>query len=217
MEECLVVADFRSALQEATAPLHDRIDALFGAFDLADCGGLARFLVAQAIGMAACQPRVARFGRESLGCDAPDYNQVLTRDLAMLGVDAAHLPCFALAGELGNAGGDAWADAGVFYVVAGSRMGAAVLRDRAIAPMPGGPAHGVCGFFAVGEGPAMWRLFRIWLGREAGAGEGGLPAMIEAAKATFELFARAGQWAAAQPDLARIDQAAGAGREGFAA
>jgi hypothetical protein len=85
-------------------------------------------------------------------------------------------------------------------------MGAAVLRDRATALTPAGPANSSCGYFIVGEGPAMWRLYRQWLAREAAADlptSAGLPAIIAAAQATFGLFAQAGQWVAAQPAMPR--------------
>ncbi len=192
----MVAGDYRSALRLATAPLHAEIDALFGAFDLGQRDGLTRFLTAQAIGMRACQPRATRFGKRSLGCSAPDYLAVLTADLVVMEADAVQLPRLELS--------EAIADAGVFYVLAGSRMGAAVLRDRATAPTPGGPANGVCGYFAVGEGPAMWRLFREWLTSEeraslAGTAPSPLPAILDAATATFRLFAEAAHWAAGQP------------------
>ena len=151
----------------------------------------------QAIGMQACQPHATRFGRNTLGCHAPDYYRMLQHDLVILGVDAAQLPCFDLA--------DDTTDAGVFYVVAGSRMGAAVLRNRATAPTPVGIANGVCGYFMPGEGPAMWRRFREWL---VGTPDD-LAAMIEGAKAAFHLFAQAGQWAADQPVLPPLQGARG--------
>lgn len=203
MEKRLVVGDYRAALQTATAPLHVEIDALFGAFDLADRDGLTRFLMAQAIGMQACQSHIGRFSHQAFGRNAPDYEQVLLVDLATLGVDAAKMPRLEL--PINAAGG-----AGVFYVVAGSRMGAAVLRQRATASTPIGPAHSVCGYFAPGDGPAMWRLFRQWLQNAAGPDD--LPAMIEGAKATFHLFAQAAQWAAAQPPTVLPD-----GNKGLAA
>jgi heme oxygenase len=192
MEGYLAVCDYRSALRSATAPLHGEIDELFGAFDLADRDGLTRFLVAQAIGMRACQPRTTRFGRQQLGCSAPDYSAMLQQDLAMLGIATDRLPQFDLAEDM--------ADAGVFYVVAGSRMGAAVLRNRATAPTPAGPANTACNYFTATEGSAMWRLFREWLS-VAGGPPAELAAMIEAAGATFQLFAQAAEWVAAQPLL----------------
>jgi heme oxygenase len=150
------VCDYRSALQTATAPLHADIDAQFGGFDLADRDGLTRFLAAQAIGMAACQPRITRFGRDTLGCTAPDYRRILLNDLAALGVDAAQLPRLELADRCAeDAAATAAADAGTFYVVAGSRMGAAVLRDRATALTPAGPANSSCGYFIAGDVAAI--------------------------------------------------------------
>lgn len=187
----MVDCDYRLALQKATAPLHNEIDALFGDFDLAYPDGLARFLTAQAISLRACQPQITRFGEQRLGCTAPDYSQVLQIDMAILGLDTQQLPGLGL--PLGSS------DAGVFYVVAGSRLGAAVLRDRATALTLAGPAHSACGYFSVGDGPAMWRLFRQWLAGANGPTPDDLPAMIAAAKATFQLFAQAAQWAAAAP------------------
>ena len=213
----MALCDYRLALQSATAPLHAEIDALYGLFDLAERDGLARFLAAHAIGMRACQPRTTRFGRQGLDTHAPDYSAMLVRDLAVLGIDAALLPQLELAdGDLPH--GDLRADAGIFYVVAGSRMGAAVLRDRATAPTPDGPARSTCGYFVVGEGPAMWRLFREWLAREgrADTAPDGLPTMIAAARASFALFALAAQWAAAQSALPRLTGTAPAPEESAA-
>jgi|SRR5579863_8541614 len=223
MERGLIVRDYRSALQTATAPLHGEIDALFGAFDLGRRDGLTRFLMAQAIGMAACQPHTQRFGQAKLGCSPPDYGEVLKADLAALGVHGEQLPRLSLPGNFESDWFENdWAGAGIFYVVAGSRMGAAVLRKRATALTPGGPAHSVCGYFAVGEGPAMWRLFREWLAdsalrngglasegpaNAAGGVPSGLAVMIGAATATFQLFAAAAHLATGQtlPPLSSID------------
>lgn len=192
----MVICDYRSALQSATAPQHREIDAMFGAFDLTRRHGLTQFLTAQAIGMQACQPHAARFAQDVLGGAAPDYERLLQVDLAALGVDANHLPRVELPAHIGLP--QIW-DAGVFYVVAGSRMGAAVLRQRATALTPGGPAHSACGYFTTGDGPAQWRQFRQWLA-SAAVSPGDLPGMIAAAKATFDLFAQAARLAAAGPD-----------------
>jgi heme oxygenase len=196
-ETHLTSGDFRVDLHAATAPHHREIDALFGRFDLTQRQGLTRFLAAHAIGMRACQPVIARFGETALGCAPPDYAGILARDLAALGVAAAQLPIANLPGDIcGESSG-----AGVFYVVAGSRMGAAVLRNQATAMTPRGPAHTACGYFAQGEGPAVWRLFRLWLSQQsehaaAGRAAVDLPGMIGAAKAAFQLFADAADLAA---------------------
>jgi heme oxygenase len=212
MERRLAVCDYRSALRSATAPLHGQIDALFGTFDLSDRDGLTRFLVAQAIGMRACQPIISRFGRGRLGHDGPDWLAIIRQDLAMLSVAAERLPQFELAADI--------ADPGVFYVVAGSRMGAAVLRKQATALTPAGPASASCGYFAADGGPVMWRLFREWLADQASTDEASEPAelaaMVHAAEATFQLFARAAEWAAAQPVLPAI-ASTGTATEGLAA
>jgi heme oxygenase len=187
-------------LRSATARLHEEIDAQFSGFDLAEGAGLAAFLSAQAIALRECQPRVDRFGREVLGCAPIDYAQIAASDLANLGVDAALLPQVWLPREI--------ADAGVFYVVAGSRMGAAVLRQRATALTPTGVAQDVCGFFAIGEGPGQFRLFRQWLAQRPAEA---VAAISYAATATFHLFAQAAklaaQDAAGMPDTHTGDDA----------
>ncbi|HUD29641.1 MAG TPA: biliverdin-producing heme oxygenase [Novosphingobium sp.] len=118
--------DLLSQLREATGPSHERLDASFGSLDLARRHDLARFLAAHAIGLAPLFPVFRAFVEGELGLSCPDYPAMLAEDLAALGVDAQALPVL----DVPAAIAPPEAAAGVGYVICGSRLGLAMIRQR---------------------------------------------------------------------------------------
>lgn len=119
-----VLPDMLSQLREATGPAHESLDASFGALDLSQRTGLARFLAAHAMGLEPLFPSFRAFVERELALECPDYPAMLRADLDVLGV--GELPTVPTPDGLDAAG----ADAGLSYVVCGSRLGLAVLRQR---------------------------------------------------------------------------------------
>lgn len=119
-----VLPDMLSQLREATGQAHESLDASFGALDLSQRVGLARFLAAHAMGLEPLFPAFRTFVERELQLECPDYPAMLRADLDALGV--GELPATAVAEGLDAPG----ADAGISYVVCGSRLGLAVLRQR---------------------------------------------------------------------------------------
>jgi heme oxygenase len=107
-------------LREATAASHATLDGAFGSLDLATRGDYVRFLSGHAIGMAPLYASFHTFVTDDLGMDCPDYPAMLRQDLAALGVDGSQLPAIDPAAELTPQGSG--------YVVAGSRLGLAMIR-----------------------------------------------------------------------------------------
>ena len=118
----------RFALREATAADHERVDAAFADFDLADRDSYAAFLVAQA---GALLPTETGLDRADAARVLPDWSErrrsaLLREDLAELGLeaegDADPVSIEGVEGVLGAA-----------YVLEGSRMGGRMLA-RQVAP-----------------------------------------------------------------------------------
>ena len=108
-------------LREATRKSHATLDAAFGSLDLLRKEDYARFLRGHAIGMASLFVPFRRFVESDLGMNCPDYLAMLATDLSALGPadDRASLE---------PAGAVTPAAAG--YVVAGSRLGLAMIRKQ---------------------------------------------------------------------------------------
>lgn len=107
----------RQHLREGTRAAHDRVDAVMGSFDLTSRDGLAGFLDAQLRAL------------ENLALSPPPYGlppvtlgTLLAADLETLG--------FRPVPSVPPAAGDEDAALGAYYVVAGSRLGAQILRKR---------------------------------------------------------------------------------------
>ena len=179
-----------AALRAATAADHDRVDALFGGYDLADRESYARFLVAHARAVPAVETALAAFGRLPGGvARAP----LLTEDLADLDVAPPSALAFALPD-------DAAAGWGALYVLEGSRLGGAMLARQVGAGLPGR-------YLGAGHGPGGWRA--VLAGLEAAAeGSAWLERAVAAARATFALYGRA-----VEASAGKVRRRAGAGDE----
>jgi heme oxygenase len=118
----------RAALRAGTAAEHDRVDALFGAFDLSERAHYGRFLQAQAAAFLPVEAAVDAAGGPELLRDWPERRRsgLLVRDLAALGLAVpAPAPAPPLACKA--------AALGAIYVLEGSRLGGALLR-RSVKP-----------------------------------------------------------------------------------
>ncbi|EHJ60473.1 heme oxygenase protein [Novosphingobium pentaromativorans US6-1] len=180
-----LVPDMLTELRAATAEAHARLDRAFGALDLADRDGLTRFLSAHAIGMEPLFPAFRSFVEDELGMACPDYPAMLREDLRSLGDDQDGLPQLAVAPALRAPR----AQVGVSYVVAGSRLGMAVLRRQGY--WGDRTASGTAGRYMEDEsGHAVWKSLMPWLkGQSFDQGE--REAVTAAALAAFSSFASA--------------------------
>ncbi|MEE4451533.1 biliverdin-producing heme oxygenase [Novosphingobium resinovorum] len=174
--------DLLSTLREATGPAHESLDASFGSLDLDKRGDLARFLAAHAIGLAPLFGTFSRFVQDRLGLDCPDYPAMLRGDLDRLGVGA--LP--EIEGAEPSADGDG-ADAGTSYVICGSRLGLAMIRQKGY----WGEAQGFrSAYMSDGRGHDAWKALVPVL-RTGTYSAGQALAARTAALAAFETFSRA--------------------------
>jgi heme oxygenase len=106
----------RSFLKQETAARHQQIDDSFDQFKLDTQEGYSGFLTAHCIAWSALADDWSKAVAHLLGTAAPDYAQMLVQDLAELGPPAAAcLPEVAVECPA--------CDAGMAYVLAGSRMG----------------------------------------------------------------------------------------------
>lgn len=173
--------DLLSILREATAPSHARLDDAFGALALDQRDDLARFLRAHATGMASLYPAFRTFMKAELGQICPDYPAMLRADLEALGEQEAGGSEAPLSfDQPGTA-------AGISYVVAGSRLGLTVIRQRGY----WGEAEGFrSAYMEDGAERAGWKALVPWL-RARGDDISGRDGARAAALASFDIFARA--------------------------
>jgi heme oxygenase len=175
--------DLLSLLREATGPSHERLDASFGSLDLSSRDDLARFLAAHAIGLAPLFPVFRSFVEERLGLECPDYPAMLAADLAALGVDGDALPVLEAPAAIAPIG----AEAGVGYVVCGSRLGLAMIRQRGY----WGEAEGLrSAYMTDGRGHEAWKVLVSRL-RGHAASPQAAEAARAAALAAFDTFSAA--------------------------
>jgi len=162
-----------AGLRAATQADHDRVDALFAGCDLADRDDYVRFLLAHARALPAVEAALA--GRGGL----PDWRPrapVLREDLAELGAPWPQ----ALAFDLPADPGAGW---GALYVLEGSRLGGVMLSRQVGAGLP-------ARYLGAAHRPGEWRA--LLGGLDAAAdGPGWQDAAVAAARATFDLYARA--------------------------
>jgi heme oxygenase len=132
--------------REATAASHAMLDSAFGSLDMTERADYARFLSGHAIGMAPLFDSFRAFVEEDLGLDCPDYPAMLRDDLRALGVDAGRLPSLVAPTQL--------TPSATGYVVAGSRLGLAMIRKAGY----WGMAHALPSAYMEDEaGLAIWK------------------------------------------------------------
>nr|AGU09946.1 hypothetical protein [uncultured organism] len=170
----VVPASVRGALRTATADNHERLDAMFGKFDLADPAAYRSFLRAHARALLPIEELIAAAGR-------PDgwlpRSPLLLADLAAIG-EAGPSPMPILPP---NAPG-LW---GMRYVVEGSRLGGALLARSVGSGLP-------AAYLGARHGAGEWRAFLDTLERAGQDGdETWLNGAIEGAREAFALFAAA--------------------------
>jgi heme oxygenase len=134
----------RQALRTATGGSHERVDAAFSGFDLADRRSYGRFLTAQAAAHIAVEAALERDGVATVLLDWPARRRadLLREDLAALGLPvppAVAQPAFEGAAAM----------LGAVYVLEGSRLGGALLRRSVPDDLPRA-------FLGAGD-PAAWR------------------------------------------------------------
>ena len=116
------VAGFRMRMRQATRPNHDQVEALFDTLDLTTRAGLGCFLAAQSIALKAAL-REVRSSQPEWAHRFSQLTDCIARDLDRLGWPRP-------AAEIGGLGGAH--PLGIIYVIAGSRLGAAILHRKAI-------------------------------------------------------------------------------------
>ena len=164
----------RAFLREETRADHERVDAAYGACDLADPRGYAAFLRAHHAALSGLPPLCP------LGLPRLDQRAALEADLVGLGAALpAPLPRLILAGEPERLG--------AYYVVVGSRLGARVLADQLAATRA--PHAAQNRYLTDRSADAAWRRLRAVL-----SGPGPFPnpdereRVLRGARAAFSHF-----------------------------
>lgn len=171
--------DRLSGLREATGAAHVRLDVSFGSLDLISAAGETRFLVAHAIGVGSLYGDFSRFCRDTLEFACPDYPDMLRLDLLERGIDTGALPRL----DFEYRADDKLASCGIAYVMAGSRLGMALIRR---APY-WGKLHGHRSRYMEDErGHAVWKAMVPLLRAETVASQANAAAI-----SAFDLFSRA--------------------------
>jgi heme oxygenase (biliverdin-IX-beta and delta-forming) len=159
-------------LRTATAREHERVDAAFGAFDLASANDYAAFLRAHYRALAGLEQVLAE--HPALGVTGRE--QLLREDLAALGSALPEAMPF-------DPPESAGALYGAAYVIEGSRLGGVLLSRRVPAGLPSA-------YLQAGHAPGGWRAFLNRLDASA-AGPVWVDEAIAAARATFARYAAA--------------------------
>lgn len=171
--------DAHRLLREATREPHERLDALFGGFDLSTREGYARFIGAQASAMIAVEAALEAAGAADVIDNWPERRRgdALRNDAATLGIEPMRLdpPSLSDHAEI----------AGALYVVEGSRHGARFLRKQVPDALP-------TAFLDSEQAPGSWaklldRIDAILYQPEAEA------AATRSALRVFDLFGQAGR------------------------
>ena len=173
------MAEWRTRLRTATAPLHERVDAAYAAFEFGQPGSYAHFLRAHSRVLGNVEVALEQAGIAQLLDDWPSRvrRHALQADLDALGIAGpVSLPAPPLP-DLASCWGAA-------YVLEGSRLGGQVLARRLHQFDPTAPT----GYLRHGEVARLWPRF---LARLETTSPTAWPAMLTAAEATFELFIQA--------------------------
>lgn len=143
-------------LRTATGAAHARLDLAFGAMDLHREDDCRLFLSAHAMALRPLMPLFARFVQDELGSPCPDYLAMLERDLAERGCNADSLPLIDAPREVTLREGIA----GLSYVIAGSRLGNAVIRRAGYAGRDSGRRSR---YMEDDTGHDVWKALAPWL------------------------------------------------------
>jgi len=166
----------RFALRAATGEAHERLDALYSAFDLGRSADYATFLLAHAPAFLAVEAALDAAGVELVvdGWASRRRSEALKADLTALDLP---VPAPATSPSFDGAA----AILGAAYVLEGSRLGGAMLVRKV---GPGLPTA-----FLTPGNPSDWRAF-ISLLDERLSSEESLAAAASAALSVFNLFER---------------------------
>lgn len=164
-----------AVLRETTRAAHERVDAAFARFDLADRDRYAAMLVAHARALPAAEAAMA--GDATL----PDWRPrtpLLVADLSDLDRDPPPvLPLTVPGGQAGLAG--------LAYVVEGSRLGGVLLARQVGEGLP-------CRYLSAAHRKGEWRALLGWLDRaETAGGAAWIEAALAGAAAGFALYQQA--------------------------
>lgn len=175
------MAELRARLRMATAPLHERVDSAYAAFDFDQPGNYSRFLRAHSRVLGSMEAALEQAGIAHLLDDWPERvrRHALLADLEALG---SPTPAALPAPELPDSAA-CW---GAAYVLEGSRLGGRVLARRLHQFDPTAPAR----YLQHGDTARLWPHF---LAQLETANPCTWPAILAAAEATFELFTRAAE------------------------
>jgi len=162
-------------LRDATHVDHERVDALYSRFDLADRASYAAFVQAQARALFALEAALIAFpALPAWRARSP----LIAQDLADLGLPLPH------PAPVGPLHDDA-AACGTLYVLEGSRLGGSILAKRVGTDFP-------AAFITASHQPAEWRAL---LGAIAQAADRGgaiwRTSAIGGAKSAFDVYADA--------------------------
>lgn len=173
------MAELRTRLRMATAPLHEQVDSAYAAFDFDQEGGYLSFLRAHGRVLGSIEVALEQAGITHLLEDWPERvrRHALFADLEALG---SPVPLPLPAPELDDSAG-CW---GAAYVLEGSRLGGRVLARRLHQLDPSAPSL----YLEHGDTAKLWPTF---LAQLETAHPCTWPAIQAAAEATFELFIRA--------------------------
>ena len=165
----------RFALREATRSAHERVDALYGAFEMSTRPGYTAFLRAQAFAFLPVERAItaASTGLEVLA-DWPrrTRSHLLLADLLALGVAVPETGAWDTDGNEAHV-------LGATYVLEGSRLGGRVLANAVDPALP-------ASFLAPGD-PGLWRALGEMLATRLND-KASLDRAIESAIGVFRLF-----------------------------
>lgn len=161
---------FVARLRAASAPDHDRVDALFGGYRLDEAESYTRFLHAHARALPAAEAALAAVP------DLPGWRTrtaLLAADLAALGQEMPAPLDFAVEGPA------AW---GLLYVTEGSRLGGAMLARSVPDALPSA-------YLAARHERGEWkRTLEALEARAAAEGEAWQEEALAGARAGFRLY-----------------------------
>jgi len=174
------MAELRARLRQATAPLHEQVDAAFSSFSLDQPDGYRRFLRAHSRVLSATEIALERAGFADLLDDWPMRvrRHALWADLAEL--ECPPPPALSLPSLSDFA--SCW---GVAYVLEGSRLGGRVLARRIRQANPTVPVR----YLEHGDVARLWPAFLARL--EQDAASCAWDPMLVAAERSFALFTEA--------------------------